>query len=107
MGRARKRAMFLNALLLLAPLSWFLAYWEGPPVWIFTTAVAALIPLAEWIRRATEQMAQLAGAVIGGLLNITFGNIAELILALSVLRAGHPLVVKATITGSIISNSLF
>ncbi len=99
--------MFFTSLLLLAPLSWLLAYWEVPPAWIFTTAALAIIPLAEWIRRATEQMAQLAGAVIGGLLNITFGNIAELILAFFVLRAGHPQVVKATITGSIISNSLF
>src|SRR5918912_1305960 len=67
-----------------------------------------LIPvsLAEWMRRGTEQIALRAGSVIGGLLNVTFGNMAELILALIVLRSGNLYVVKATITGSIIGNSL-
>src|SRR5918912_813852 len=67
-----------------------------------------LIPvsLAEWMRRGTEQIALRAGSVVGGLLNVTFGNMAELILALIVLRAGNLHVVKATITGSIIGNSL-
>ena len=51
-------------------------------------------------------MAAIAGPAIGGLLNVTFGNAAELILALFVLAAGKPSVVKATITGSIIGNSL-
>jgi Ca2+:H+ antiporter len=74
---------------------------------VFITAAAAIIPLAEWIRRATEQIAERAGPAIGGLLNVTFGNAAELILALFVLRAGNVSVVKATITGSIIGNSLF
>ena len=75
-------------------------------VWIFLTALAALVPLAEWIRRATEHLAERAGSAIGGLVNVTFGNSAELILALFVLRAGHAEVVKAQITGSIIGNSL-
>jgi Ca2+:H+ antiporter len=70
------------------------------------TAAVAIIPLAEWIRRATEQIAAIAGPAIGGLLNISFGNAAELILALFVLAAGKPGVVKASITGSIIGNSL-
>jgi Ca2+:H+ antiporter len=62
--------------------------------------------LAEWIRRATEQLAQLSGPAVGGLLNVSFGNAAELILALFVLYSGKTAVVKATITGSIIGNSL-
>lgn len=98
--------MIFNFLLLLVPLSLLLAYFQAPSIWIFVTAAAAIIPLAEWIRRATDQMVGHAGAVIGGLLNVTFGNVAELILALFVLRLGNTHVVKATITGSIIGNSL-
>ena len=65
-----------------------------------------MIPLAEWIRRATEHLARRAGPAIGGLLNVSFGNTAELVLALFVLAAGKPDVVKAQLTGSIIGNSL-
>ena len=94
-------------LLLLIPLSLALHFLHAPPLAVFITAALAIIPLAEWMRRATEQLALRAGSVIGGLLNVTFGNMAELILALIVLRAGNLAVVKATITGSIIGNSLF
>ena len=66
----------------------------------------AVVPLAEWIRRATEHLADGAGPAIGGLLNVSFGNTAELILALFVLAAGKPDVVKAQLTGAIIGNSL-
>src|SRR4029077_20178729 len=62
--------------------------------------------LSGWIRRATEQVAERAGPAIGGLPNVTFRNAAEFILALFVLRSGNTAVVKATITGSIIGNSL-
>ena len=95
-----------NVLLLLVPLSLALAYLHASPLWVFGTAAAAIIPLAEWIRRATEQVADRAGSSIGGLVNVTFGNAAELILALFVLTSGNTNVVKATITGSIIGNSL-
>src|ERR1044071_6916554 len=100
--------MIFNYLLLLVPLSIGLAYFQAPPLWVFVTASLSIVPLAEWIRRGTEQLAERAGSVVGGLLNVTFGNSAELILALFVLRAGDSLhgVVKATITGSIIGNSL-
>lgn len=98
--------MIFTYLLLLAPLSLALAWFHAPPLWVFVTAAAAIVPLAEWIRRATEQMARRAGTVIGGLLNVSFGNTAEFILALFVLGAGKTDVVKATITGSIIGNSL-
>ena len=76
------------------------------PMWVFAAAAAAIVPLGTWIRRATEQVAERAGPAIGGLLNVTFGNAAEFILALFVLRSGNTAVVKATITGSIIGNSL-
>lgn len=94
-------------LLLLVPFSLLLAHGlDAPPIWVFATAIAAIIPLAEWIRRATEQLAQRAGSAVGGLLNVTFGNTAELVLALFVLAAGNVSVAKAQITGSIIGNSL-
>lgn len=97
----------INLLLLLVPLSLVLAYGiHAGPIWIFATATLAIVPLANWVRRGTEEIAKLAGPAIGGLLNVTFGNMAELILAIFVLMAGHGEVVKAQITGSIIGNSL-
>ncbi|MDX6710058.1 MAG: Ca2+:H+ antiporter [Blastocatellia bacterium] len=98
--------MIINLLLLLIPASVLLAYFHAPPPLVFASAAAAIIPLAEWIRRATEQVAEHAGSVVGGLLNVTFANSAELILAIFVLYSGNTHVVKATITGSIIGNSL-
>lgn len=93
-------------MLLLAPLSLALAHFNAPAIWVFMTASAAIVPLAEWIRRATEQMAGRAGSLVGGLLTVSFGNLAELILAIFVLYGGHTRVVKAAITGSIIGNGL-
>jgi Ca2+:H+ antiporter len=94
-------------LLVTTPISLALHYlFDVDPLWVFGAAVVAIVPLAEWIRRATEQLAERAGSAIGGLLNVTFGNTAELILAVFVLLAGRPDVVKAQITGSIIGNSL-
>ncbi len=99
--------MVFTWLLLLIPLSLGLHYFAPlGPLWTFGAAILAIVPLAEWIRRATEQLAHRAGPAIGGLLNVSFGNAAELILALFVLSAGKPDVVKAQITGSIIGNSL-
>ena len=94
-------------LLLFIPISLLFDYvLHLGPIWIFLTAVIAIIPLAEWIRQATEQLAMKVGPSIGGLLNVSFGNMAELILALFVLMAGKADVVKGQITGSIIGNSL-
>jgi Ca2+:H+ antiporter len=94
-------------LLLLVPLSVALRYaTHASPLWVFAVAALAIVPLAEWIRRATDQIARVAGSAIGGLLNVTFGNVAELILALFVLSAGRPDVVKGQITGSFIGNGL-
>jgi Ca2+:H+ antiporter len=99
--------MLLNSMLLLVPASLVLAHVvPAPPLWVFATAILAIVPLAEWIRRATEQVARRAGPAIGGLLNVTFGNMAELILALFVLAAGQSRVAQGQITGSIIGNSL-
>jgi Ca2+:H+ antiporter len=99
--------MGMNLLLVLVPVSMVLGYvLHVGPLWVFATAVLAIVPLAEWVRRGTEHMAAIAGSAIGGLLNVTFGNVAELVLAMFVLMAGHPQVVKAQITGAIIGNGL-
>ncbi len=81
------------------------------PAWnnaslLFVVAGVGIIPLAGWLGRATEQIAAHTGAGIGGFLNATFGNAAELIIALMALSKGLTTVVKASLTGSIIGNLL-
>jgi Ca2+:H+ antiporter len=70
------------------------------------TAAIAILPLAAWLSTATEEIAVVLGPSWGGLLNATFGNATELIIALVALNAGLVGVVKASITGSIIGNLL-
>ncbi len=74
--------------------------------WVFLCSALAVIPLAGLIGRATEHLAEHVGAGLGGLLNATFGNAAELIIAAVALREGLYDLVKASITGSIIGNVL-
>src|SRR5215208_3595618 len=76
------------------------------PTALFVVSCLAIIPLAGLMGRATEHLADHLGQGIGGLLNATFGNAAELIIALFALRKGLTEVVKASITGSIIGNIL-
>ncbi len=76
------------------------------PTWLFIVSCIAIIPLAGWMGKATEHLAERLGQGIGGLLNATFGNAAELIIALFALSKGLEGVVKASITGSIIGNLL-
>jgi Ca2+:H+ antiporter len=73
---------------------------------VFVASSLAILPLAEAMGRATEGLAEQLGEGVGGLLNATFGNAAELIIALAALRAGLHDVVKASIVGSIIGNIL-
>jgi Ca2+:H+ antiporter len=73
---------------------------------VFLTAAAAILPLAAWMGTATEEIAVVLGPSLGGLLNATFGNATELIIALVALNAGLVDVVKASLTGSIIGNLL-
>jgi len=73
---------------------------------IFLAAALAIVPLAGWMGRATEQLATRLGEGVGGLLNATFGNAAELIIAFAALRAGLHTVVKASLVGSIVGNIL-
>jgi len=96
----------LNVLLVFIPISVVLYWIEASPVAIFFSSALAIVPLAGLMGRATEALAVDLGEGIGGLLNATFGNAAELIIALAALRAGLHEVVKASITGSIIGNIL-
>ena len=97
---------WLNVLLVVAPVSWWLALRGDTSLWLFVTAAISLIPAAGLIGEATEELANRAGPTLGGFLNATFGNAAELIIAIVAIRAGHLEVVKASITGSIIGNLL-
>jgi Ca2+:H+ antiporter len=73
---------------------------------IFATSAIAILPLAGYIGRATEILAGRLGGGLGGLLNATFGNAAELIIGALALRRGLTDLVKASLTGSIIGNVL-
>lgn len=97
---------FLNWLLLSVPVAIVLELMHAPAISIFIASSLAIIPLAGWMGRATEHLAERMGEGIGGLLNATFGNAAELIIAIMALRKGLFDVVKASITGSIIGNIL-
>lgn len=74
---------------------------------IFGLSVLAIVPLAALLSLATEQVAARTGDTIGGLLNATLGNLVELIIALTALKAGEYLLVKASIAGAIVTNTLF
>lgn len=97
----------LNLLLLFVPAALILEYLvHASPVLVFFASALAIVPLAGLMGRATEQLAERLGAGLGGLLNATFGNAAELIIAVLALRAGLHDIVKASLTGSIIGNVL-
>ena len=97
----------MSWLLLFAPVAIALEFFASDRyLLIFISSSLAIIPLAAWMGRATEQLAERLGEGVGGLLNATFGNAAELIIALAALRAGLPDVVKASIAGSIVGNML-
>ncbi|MBW4648317.1 MAG: calcium/proton exchanger [Kastovskya adunca ATA6-11-RM4] len=96
----------LSILLIFLPISIAAHFLEWGATAVFITSGIAIIPLAAWMGTATEEIAVFVGPSLGGLLNATFGNATELIIALIALNAGLVDVVKATITGSIISNLL-
>jgi Ca2+:H+ antiporter len=97
----------MSWLLIFVPISIGLEFLApGRHLLIFVTSSLAILPLAGWMGRATEQLAEQMGEGVGGLLNATFGNAAELIIALAALRAGLHDVVKASIAGSIVGNIL-
>lgn len=95
----------LDILLLFIPVAFF-AESKSMHILEFFSACLAIVPLAGLMGRATEYLSDRVGTTIGALLNATFGNACELIIAIAALRAGFVDVVKASITGSIIGNML-
>jgi Ca2+:H+ antiporter len=99
------------------PLLWLLAF--VPVVFVaaklkheahtllFVLSVLAIVPLAALLSHATESVAAKTGDAVGGLLNATLGNLTELVIALAALRAGQYMLVKASIAGAIVTNTLF
>ncbi|NPD70217.1 calcium/proton exchanger [Lichenicola cladoniae] len=99
--------MIRLGLLLLVPVAPLLHYlFHVSPIWVFLAGILAVAVLADWIRAATEQLAGHTGPAVGGLLTISLGSVAELLLALFVLMQGEADVVHAQITGSILGTSL-
>jgi Ca2+:H+ antiporter len=97
----------LKWLLIFVPITALLEYVVHPAdSIIFISAALSIIPIAAFMGQATENLATKTGPTIGGLLNATFGNATELIIAFFALRAGKIDVVKASITGSMIANML-
>ena len=96
----------LNLILPLAVVAVILDAMDASPVWVLITSAVAMIPVAGLIGEATEAIAVHAGPRLGGLLNATFGNAAELIITIVAIREGLLELVKASITGSIIGNLL-
>ena len=74
---------------------------------LFVLSVFAIVPLAALLSHATESVAAKTGDAVGGLLNATLGNLTELVIALAALRAGQYMLVKASIAGAVVTNSLF
>ena len=93
-------------LLVFIPISVAAHFFGASEAVIFLSAALAIVPLAAFMGTATEEIAVVVGPNLGGLLNATFGNATELILAFVALKEGLVGVVKATLTGSIISNLL-
>ncbi len=100
-----------------SPLLWLLvavplvfvaaAFWPDAHAVLFILSVVAIVPLAGLLSHATEAVAAKTGDAAGGLLNATLGNLTELVIALTALRAGQYTLVKASIAGAIVTNTLF
>ena len=98
--------LWRSALIICVPLSWYLNWAHASPTLVFVVACLGVLPLAGWMGEATEHLGARTGPTVGGLLNATFGNAAELIIAIAALRRGMVELVKASITGSILGNLL-
>jgi Ca2+:H+ antiporter len=93
-------------LLLAAPVAIGASFLHAAPLIVFAASAIAIIPLSSLLGHATEELAARTGPTLGGLVNASLGNLAELIIAILALRAGLVDLVKASITGSIIGNLL-
>src|SRR3954470_13891077 len=97
----------INWLLIFLPVTLTLEHAAAMPApVIFFSAALAIIPMAAMIVRATEQLAKRTGDAVGSLLNATFGNAPELIIALVALKAGYLEMVRASLVGAILANLL-
>lgn len=89
------------------PVALFLQLTHGDVVWQFVFSCAAVLPIAAWIGHSTEHLAHRMGSTYGALFNATFGNFAEMVIAIFAIRAGLIDVVRASLSGSILGNLLF
>src|SRR5881227_2957200 len=89
------------------PVAIALQFMHANLVWEFVFACVAVLPLAAWIGSSTEHLAHRMGPTYGALFNATFGNFAELVIAIFAIRAGLPDVVRASFAGSVLGNLLF
>jgi len=96
----------VNWLLAFIPAALALQHAGAAEPWVFFAAALAIVPIASLIVRSTEQLARYTGEALGGLLNATFGNAPELIIALVALRAGLVDMVRASLAGAILANLL-
>ena len=101
-----RRRPSIDWLFALVPVAVALEHAAVPPPLLFFTAALAIVPIARLIVQSTEQLATRTGDAVGGLLNATFGNAPELIIALVALRAGYLDMVRASLIGAILANLL-
>lgn len=97
----------INWLLVFVPVAVVFERSGRPATLVFFAAALAIVPLAALLVRSTEQLAERLGPAIGGLLNATFGNLPEMIIAIVALRAGLVDMVRASLIGAILGNILF
>jgi Ca2+:H+ antiporter len=100
------RYLNLDLLLVFVPIAILSEFLHWPPLLVFAISALAVVPLASLIGQATEELAAHTGPRLGGFLNATLGNAAELIITIFAIRAGLLELVKASITGSILGNVL-
>ena len=105
-GRRASLRFSVEWLLALIPVAAIAEHVEGPAPLVFLVAALAIVPLAALIVRSTEQIAERTGPAVGGLLNASFGNLPEMIIAVVALRAGLIDMVQASLIGAILANVL-
>src|SRR5688500_10418908 len=89
------------------PVAIYLQFFTHATIPQFIVSCIAILPVAAWIGHSTEHLAHRMGPTYGALFNATFGNFAELVIAIFAIRAGLIEVVRASLTGSILGNLLF
>jgi Ca2+:H+ antiporter len=98
-------ARWVWALVPIGIVGWALSFTSTPQLWLFGLTAVGLIPLAALIGEATEQLAFRVGPTAGGLLNVSFGNVPELLIGTLAVRDGLLSLAQATVIGSVIGNA--